>query len=162
MQSTLHTLIMNLVWIVAACITATVIFRKVAPYLWGQCKGETIGQHIERIHREQKEKHDFQFNLNMPPRRALRVRTTNVAVLLGFMCFGAYVAPKIGHEFMSSSVLCFGAYIAIGLIACSLARVVPAELFTGLNWNSRIDVRLYYVWLWPLHVIKTMRLKRRA
>ncbi|MPW23915.1 hypothetical protein GCT13_46415 [Paraburkholderia sp. CNPSo 3157] len=83
----------------------------------------------------------------MTRQKALLVRSTNIAVLMGFMCFAAYVAPKIGQEFTTSSVLCFGAYVAIGLVVCPVARAVPAELFAGLNWNSRLDVRLYYVWL---------------
>ncbi|SEK02470.1 hypothetical protein [Paraburkholderia diazotrophica] len=41
----------------------------------------------------------------------------------------------------------------------SVAKAVRAELLAGLNWNSRLNVRLYYVWLWPLNVIKPIRRK---
>ncbi|MEM5387834.1 hypothetical protein VSR68_30230 [Paraburkholderia phymatum] len=157
MQMTFYVLFMNLVWLIAACIVATIAFRKIAPYLWGRRQGEPILDHIERVSRAQKEEHDFQVNLNMTPQKALLVRSTNIAVLMGFMCFAAYVAPKIGPEFMVNSVLCFGAYVATGLVACSVASVVPAERFAGLDWNSRLNVRLYFVWLWPLNVIKAIR-----
>lgn len=159
MQTTLHALSTNMIWLVAACIVATLAFRKIAPYLWGRRQDERIIDHLERVRREQKEKHDIQVNLNMTRQKALIVRSTNMAVLFGFMCFATYVAPTISREFTTNSVLCFGAYVSIGLVACSIARAVPAELFTGLNWNSRIDVRLYYVWLWPLNVIKAIRRK---
>ena len=149
-----------MIWLVAACIVATLAFRQIAPYLWGRHQGERILDHIERVSREQQEKHDFQVNLNMTPRKALIVRSTNMAVLFGFMCFATYVAPHIGRQFMTDSVLWFGAYVAIGFITCSIAKAVPAELFAGLNWNSRFDVRLYYVWLWPLNVIQAIRRKQ--
>ncbi|MDP9158571.1 MAG: hypothetical protein M3O74_30545 [Pseudomonadota bacterium] len=95
----------------------------------------------------------------MTPRKALRVRVINTAVMLGFLSFVSFIGPRIGHEFMGDAVLYFGGYVLVGLVVCSIFKVVPAEQFAGLTWNSRIDVRLYYAWLWPLIVIKAIRPK---
>ena len=149
----------NIVLFVGAAIVATLLFGKVAPYLWGRRKGEPVVAHLARAAQEQAEKATIQQNLNMTPQKALRVRVINMAVMLGFLSFVSYIAPRIGHEFMGNAVLYFGGYVLAGLVACSIFKVVPAELFAGLTWNSRIDVRLYYAWLWPLTVIKAIRRK---
>lgn len=149
----------NIVLFVGAAIFATVLFRKLAPYLWGRRKGEPVAAHLARAAQEQAEKAAIQQNLNMTPQKAFRVRVINMAVMLGFLCFVSYIAPRIGHQFMGNAVLYFGGYVLAGLVACSLFKAVPAELFAGLTWNSRIDVRLYYAWLWPLTVIKAIRRK---
>jgi hypothetical protein len=149
----------NIVLFAGAAIVATLLFGKVAPYLWGRRKGEPVAAHLARAAREQAEKAAIQQSLNMTPQKALRVRGINMAVMLGFLCFVSYIAPRIGHEFMGNAVLYFAGYVLVGLVVCSIFKAVPAGLFAGLTWKSRIDVRLYYAWLWPLTVIKAIRRK---
>ncbi|KAA0073149.1 hypothetical protein CIW54_27930 (plasmid) [Paraburkholderia sp. T12-10] len=159
MNPSIHTLFINTFWIVAAAIVATVIYRKVAPYLWGRRKGEPVLAHVQRVAEEQEQDAIKQRDLNMTRQKAIRVRAINAGVLIGFMCLSSYLLRRVGFEVTNSAILSFGGYVVAGLVACSLARAIPAELFAGLSWSSRIDVRLYYVWLWPLNVIKAIRRK---
>src|SRR5260364_29221 len=53
--------------------------------------------------------------------------------------------------------LFFSAYVMIGLLACSVVKAIPAELFAGLNWNGQLDLRLYYTWLWPINTSRAVR-----
>ncbi|CAI8697170.1 hypothetical protein [Burkholderia sp. IT-111MI5] len=149
----------NIFWLVAAAIVATIAYRKLAPYLWGRIKGATVLDHVQRVAHEQKQYQLKQRDLNMTRQKAVRVRAINAGVLIGFMCLASYLMRQTGFQVTNNTILSFGVYVVIGLVACSLVRAVPAELFAGLNWHSRIDVRLYYVWLWPLNVIKAIRRK---
>ncbi|QPQ89152.1 hypothetical protein I6H08_38800 (plasmid) [Burkholderia gladioli] len=149
----------NIFWIVAAAIVATITYRKLAPYLWGRMKGEPVLDHVQRVAHEQGQYQLRQRDLNMTRQKAVRVRAINAGVLIGFMCLASYLMRQAGFQVTNNTILSFGVYVVIGLLACSLAKAVPAELFAGLNWHSRIDVRLYYVWLWPLNVIKAIRRK---
>ncbi|OXJ06658.1 hypothetical protein [Burkholderia sp. HI2500] len=151
------TLAENLIFIVAASIGATWLYRKVVPYLWSRKKGESAVEHLERVRIEQQEKQSVQQNLNMTPKMALRVRLVNFGILLGFLCFLAFIGPRAGHPFMQHVTLYFGAYVIVGWVACALAKVVAAERLDGLNWDGRLNVRLYHVWLWPLNVVKAIR-----
>jgi hypothetical protein len=149
----------NIFWIVAAAIVATIAYRKLAPYLRGRMKGEPVLDHVQRVAHEQEQYRLRQRDLNMTRQKAVRVRAINAGVLIGFMCLASYLMRQAGFQVTNNTILSFGVYVVIGLLACSLAKAVPAELFAGLNWHSRIDVRLYYVWLWPLNVIKAIRRK---
>ncbi|VVE59543.1 hypothetical protein [Pandoraea sputorum] len=64
------------------------------------------------------------------------------------------VLPRVGFPFKQEVVPAFGANVIVGYLAGLLFKVVPVEAMAGLHWNSRLDVRLYYVWLWPLNVYK--------
>lgn len=147
----------NIFWIVAAAIVATIAYRKLAPYLWGRMKGEPVLDHVQRVAHEQEQYQLRQRDLNMTRQKAVRVRAINAGVLIGVMCLASYLMRQAGFQVTNNTILSFGVYVVIGLVACSLVRAVPAELFAGLNWHSRIDVRLCYVWLWPLNVIKAIR-----
>ncbi|KMY86571.1 hypothetical protein BUMB_03602c [Candidatus Paraburkholderia calva] len=159
MHTMTNTLFINIFWTVAAAIAATFVFRKLAPYLWGRRNGESLHAHIERVAQEQTERALFQCNLNTTPQQALRVRVTNLGILVAFICLVTYLTPWIGFQFTNNAVLLFAAYVLVGLIACSFFKAVPAGLFAGLTWSSRTNVRLYYAWLWPLTVIKAIRRK---
>ncbi|SEF11226.1 hypothetical protein SAMN02787142_7665 [Burkholderia sp. WP9] len=159
MNHSIHTLFINSFWIVAAAIAATAVYRKVAPYLWGRRKGEPVLAHVQRVAHQQEQYQLRQRDLNMTRQKAVRVRAINAGVLIGVMCLASYLMRRVGFEVTNNTILSFGGYVVIGLLACSFAKAVPAELFAGLNWHSRIDVRLYCVWLWPLHVIKAIRRK---
>lgn len=149
----------NLVLIVAAAIGATYLYRNVIPYLWSRKEGESIVEHVQRVQVEQHEKRVVQQNLNMTPEMAKRVRLINFGILFGFMCFVALVGPRIGRSFTGTATLYFAAYLIVGWVACAIAKVVPADRLMGLHWNSRLDVRMYHLWLWPLNVMKAIRRK---
>ncbi|WP_410199510.1 hypothetical protein [Burkholderia cenocepacia] len=151
------TLAENLIFIVAASIGATWFYRKIVPYLWSRRKGERTVEHLQRVHAELQEKQAIQQNLNMTRQQALRVRLINFGIPFAFLCFVAFIGPRISPSFTRAAMLCFAAYLIVGWVACTLAKVVPAERLDGLHWNSRLDVRLYHVWLWPLNVVKALR-----
>ncbi|OED09667.1 hypothetical protein [Burkholderia sp. A2] len=158
MQNTTHQIIMNAVIVLVAGGFATAIYRRIAPYLFRR-HGEAMAARLARVASEQEQAALKQRDLNMTRGRALRVRLTNVGILLGFLLIVGFATPRLGFSTTNSAVLTFGAYVLVGYIAVLLARVVPSEALQGLNWNSRIDVRLYYVWLWPLNVFKTVTAK---
>jgi hypothetical protein len=65
-------------------------------------------------------------------------------VLFAFMVLVGTVLPRVGFPFKQEVVLAFGAYVIVRYLADLLFKVVPAEAMAGLNWDSRLDVRLYY------------------
>lgn len=152
-------LIKNIVIFLVAAFVATILIRKFGSYLWGRRKGEPIMAYLARARREQEEKEAIQRNLNMNPQKAFHVRLINTAISFGFLCFGAYISPLIGRDVTQLASLCFFGYVLIGLVVCSIIKVVPAALLSGLNWGNRLNLRLYYVWLWPLSVTKAIRRK---
>jgi len=158
MQNTTHQLIMNAIIVIVAGGFATAIYRRIAPYLFRR-HGEAMAARLARVASEQEQATLKQRDLNMTRSRALRVRLTNVGILVGFSLIVCLLTPRLGFAITNNAVLTFGAYVLVGYIAVLLARVVPAEALQGLTWNSRIDVRLYYVWLWPLNIFKTVTAK---
>ncbi|EIF32246.1 hypothetical protein BCh11DRAFT_07834 [Burkholderia sp. Ch1-1] len=154
MKDLFHSITMNTVLFAVAAVFATKAYKWVAPFLFGRRKGESLPAHVQRVVDEHEQERLTQRDLNMGRERALRVRFVNVGVLLAFMVFIGVCLPRVGFQITNQAVLAFGAYVLVGYIACLLAKVVPAEAMAGLNWNSRLDVRLYYVWLWPLNIVK--------
>jgi hypothetical protein len=151
----IHSITMNTVLIAIVAVFATKIYKYVAPYLWGRRAGESMPEHLTRVAGEQQQESIKQRDLNMGRERALRVRSINVGVLLAFMVLMS-ISLRFGIQTTNHAVLLFAGYVLVGYIACLLARVVPAEAMAGLTWNNRFDVRLYYVWLWPLNVFKSI------
>ncbi|MDW9226133.1 hypothetical protein C7S15_0680 [Burkholderia cepacia] len=56
----------------------------------------------------------------------------------------------------SNLVVYFVLYVAVGMGCCWWAKVIPDEKFHCLNWNSRLQLRLFYVWLWPINVVRSL------
>jgi hypothetical protein len=150
---------MNTVLLAAAAVIATKLYKWVAPFLFARRKGESLPEQVQRVVDEHEQHRLAQRDLNMGRERALRVRFVNVGVLFTFMILISISFPRIGVQLTNQAVLAFGAYVLVGYVVCVLAKVVPAEAMAGLNWNSRIDVRLYYVWLWPLNIVKRLTRK---
>lgn len=132
-----------------AVVGATVIYRFIAPFIGSRQRGETVADHIMRIETERREEQVFQSNLNMAPRKAMAIRLTNVAVVFAVMwllsCFPA-----------NSLVMSIVMYVAVGLILCSWAKLIPKEKLHGLDWSHRLELRLFYVWLWPINVARSV------
>src|SRR5260364_434377 len=91
----------DLVWISVSMICATVVYKQIAPYLWSYKKGEALIGRFQRGAKEQKEKREFQFNLNLPQKKAIQIKQTSAAVLTGALCFSGYVAPGIDMMIIS-------------------------------------------------------------
>ncbi|AKM33537.1 hypothetical protein AB870_25565 (plasmid) [Pandoraea faecigallinarum] len=142
-----------------AAVIATKAYKWIAPILLGRRKGETLPERVKRVADDQERDRIKQRALNMGRERALHVRSINVGVLFAFMVLVGTVLPRVGFPCKQEVVLAFGAYVIVGYLAGLLFKVVPAEAMAGLNWNSRLDVRLYYVWLWPLNVYKRITRK---
>src|SRR5260364_6485 len=85
----------DLVWISVSMICATVVYKQIAPYLWSYKKGEALIGRFQRVAKEQKEKREFQFNLNLPQKKAIQIKLTSA------LCFSAYVAPGIDMMIIS-------------------------------------------------------------
>src|SRR5260364_466580 len=77
----------DLEWISVSMICATVVYKQIAPYLWSYKKGEALIGRFQRVAKEQKEKREFQFNLNLPQKKAIQIKLTSAAVLTGALCF---------------------------------------------------------------------------
>ncbi|KGD42888.1 hypothetical protein [Burkholderia pseudomallei] len=159
MKETIHAITMNTVLFAVAAVFATKAYKWIAPLLFGRRKGESFPEHVQRVVNEKEQDRLKQRDLNMGRARALRVRLINLGVLFGFLVLVGVCMPRVGFAVTNQAVLVFGAYVFVGFIACLALRVVPAEALAGLNWNSRLDVRLYYVWLWPINIIKTITRK---
>lgn len=155
MKETIHAITMNTVLFAVAAVFATKAYKWIAPLLFNRRKGESFPEHVQRVANEHEQDRLKQRDLNMGRARALRVRLINLGVLFGFLVLVGVGMPRFGFAVTNQAVLVFGVYVLVGFIACLALRVVPAEALAGLNWNSRLDVRLYYVWLWPLNIIKT-------
>src|SRR5260364_251782 len=91
----------DLVWISVSMICATVVYKQIAPSQWSYQKGEALIGRIQGVAKEQKEKREFQFNLNLPQKKAIHIKLTSAAVLTGALCFSAYVAPGIDMMIIS-------------------------------------------------------------
>ncbi|MCA8058520.1 hypothetical protein [Burkholderia cepacia] len=132
-----------------AVVAATVIFRFVLPFIGSRLRGETIADHVARVEREQREKRLFQSNLNTSPQEALSIRLVNFAITLAVM----WLLSRFPTSYL---VVYFVLYVAVGMGFCWWAKVIPAEKFNSLNWNSRLQLRLFYVWLWPINVARSL------
>ncbi len=132
-----------------AVVAATVIFRFVVPFIGSRLRGETIADHVTRVESEQREKRLFQSNLNTSPREALSIRAVNIAIALTVM----WLLSRFPTSYL---VVYFVLYVAVGMGFCWWAKVIPDEKFHCLNWNSRLQLRLFYVWLWPINVVRSL------
>ncbi|MDN7483618.1 hypothetical protein QZM38_22645 [Burkholderia orbicola] len=132
-----------------AVVAATVIFRFVVPFIGSRWRGETIADHVTRVESEQREKRLFQSNLNTSPGEALSIRLVNIAVALTVM----WLLSRFPTSYL---VVYFVLYVAVGMVFCWWAKVIPDDKFNGLNWNSRLQLRLFYVWLWPINVARSL------
>ncbi|AKK25101.1 hypothetical protein [Pandoraea oxalativorans] len=154
MKDLIQSFTINTVLFGVAAVFATKAYKWIAPILFGRRKGETLPERVKRVAGDQEQDRLKQRDLNMGRERALHVRSVNVGVLFAFMVLVGTFFPRVGFPFTHEVLLAFGAYVIVGYLAGLLFKVVPAEAMAGLNWNSRLDVRLYYVWLWPLNVYK--------
>jgi len=131
-----------------AVVAATVIFRFLAPFIGSRRRGETISDHVMRVEAEQREQRLFQADLNASPREGVSIRYVNVLIEIVAMWL-------LSHFPTSYLVVYFVLYVGIGMALCSWAKVIPQARFDALNWNSRLQLRLFYAWLWPINVVRS-------
>src|SRR5260363_42247 len=145
----------DLVWISVSMICATVVYKQIAPYLWSYKKGEALIGRFQRVAKEQKEKREFQFNLNLPQKKGDTDQTDQCS--RADRCIVFFCLCCAWDWYDDHFILFFSAYVMIGLLACSVVKAIPAELFAGFNWNGQLDLRLYYSWLWPINTSRAVR-----
>lgn len=131
-----------------AVVAATVIFRFLVPFIGSRRRGETVADHVMRVETEQREQRLFQADLNASAREGLSIRLVNILIAIAAMWL-------ISHFPTSYLVVYFVLYVGVGMALCSWAKVIPQARFDGLNWNSRLQLRLFYAWLWPINVARS-------
>jgi hypothetical protein len=152
-----YNLIKDFGWFVVAIVLSAKACQWIAPYLWRErnSKQEDIEFHMRKLEQYRIK----QLYLNMTRRDALRVRMTNVAILIASLCLVGYLTLHAAPVISGTVILVYGIYVVAGYITCELAGVPPTKEMAGLNWKSRMTVRLYYAWFWPSTLAKAMARK---
>lgn len=134
------------------------ISRKIAPYIFTPRRGESILAHIQKVSVENRKKALKQQNLNTTYKKSLLIRITNFSILAAYLVVNCYLIKKSIHYVEFFSFTYFG-YVFFGFVIIRLLRVVPKESLEGLNWNSRTEIYLIYIWSWPFHVFQRVKLR---
>lgn len=131
-----------------AVVAATLIFRFLAPFIGSRRRGETVADHVMRVETEQQERRLFQADLNTSRHEALSIRCINILTAIAAM----WLLSRFPTSYL---VVYFVLYVGVGIALCSWAKVIPQARFDGLNWNSRLQLRLFYAWLWPINIARS-------
>jgi hypothetical protein len=109
-----------------------------------------MADHVMRVETEQRQQRIFQADLNTSRHAALSIRLINIFVAIAVM----WLLSRSPTSFL---VVYFIVYVGVGMALCSWAKVIPQAQFDGLNWNSRLQLRLFYAWLWPINIARSLR-----
>ncbi|MFC0695968.1 hypothetical protein ACFQVB_42135 [Paraburkholderia humisilvae] len=155
----IHIIIVNVGWFAFAAFYAMKVVRWISPYLCGRRNEMPDAAQIEHIVRESEKYRGKQICLNMTMRDALKVHAVNAVVSIALLCIVGYLVMRAEPSISTAVILAFGAYLAGGYVVCLLVDVVSVDALTGLDWRSRVTLRIYHVWLWPFNVASAMRRK---
>lgn len=133
-----------------AVVAATLIFWFLAPFIGSRRRGETMADHVMRVETEQRQLRLFQADLNTSRHAALSIRLINILVAIA----ATWLLSRSPTSYL---VVYFILYVGIGMALCSWAKVIPQAQFDRLNWNSRLQLRLFYAWLWPIYIARSFR-----
>ncbi|MGZ2747963.1 hypothetical protein [Burkholderia stagnalis] len=147
----------KLILMLVVVLWATLLFRRLRPFIGGRQPGESWLGSIERITREQQGEAIRQLQLDIVPRH---MSAANVIILFGFMMVEAYLAPLLGRAWMAYSQVAFGTYVLIGCVVVRFIAPIPADILARLTPSNRLDVRIYYAWSWPIAVLKALTHRR--
>ncbi|KVC98052.1 hypothetical protein WI77_06945 [Burkholderia ubonensis] len=143
----------NLILMLVVVLLVALLYRQLRSFIRRRKPRESWLGCIERISREQQTEVTRQLQLDIVP---LHMRVANVVILLGFMMVEGYLAPWLGHAWMSYSQIAFGVYVLIGYVVVRFIVPNQVNFITVLTLSHRLDVQLYYVWWWPVAVLKAV------
>ena len=135
----------NFLLLIFSAICSAFLLRKISPFIFGDKKTGTHYEKFLSTLSEQRADKQFQRALNTTPKKALMIWSVNCAILLFFMALSVYL--KEPYIFKNVCI-----YAVIGLVCNGLLRVIKANQLIGLNFISRLEIRLFNAWFFPAYI----------
>lgn len=137
------------VFAIASIIATVIVSETIGAYLDGE-RGEPLGKRIKRVRLERQARRAVQYSMNLPLYKAHIVHTVNVFMLSVSMGVCAVLDFQSGLFWLL-------VYLAFGI---ALDRVFQRSStpmhFAELAWTTRMWLRIFYAWSWPIRASVTL------